>query len=351
MGYLRASLRRLGLVQPHVRYTTDTAQVSHFILVVIRQLRRASIRNVLTGLRRTSGVRQLEYQVYITTQRSSSLSSHSTSDMTSTETNGSAKFGDIPTAILHRTPWRPPVASSANGIYITLEDGKTIIDAVGGAAVSCIGNGHPAVVKAIKDQVDKMACESLSSQCMCLKLRVHQMCTICSSQMCPRRNWLTISSSRATEHSSRSGSSREVRFHVVLLVRPAPEMGSPPPSPVGSEAMEGVIKTARQYFFETGQPQRRRFIGRQLSFHGNTVSTLGLAYHPLRRLPYAPLLDTDTFHHVSPAYAARFQTKDETEEQYVERLRKELDDKFQELGPDTVIGCECLSSTGSLRAF
>ena len=110
--------------------------------------------------------------------------------------------------------------------------------------------------------------------------------------------------------------------------------------------MEGVIKTARQYFYEIGQTQRRRFIARQLSFHGNTVATLGLAYHPPRRAPYAPLLDTDTFHHVSPAYAARFQAKDETEEQYVERLRKELDDKFQELGPDTVIGCKspCLSA-------
>ena len=32
---------------------------------------------------------------------------------------------------------------------------------------------------------------------------------------------------------------------------------------------------------------------------------------------------------------------DETEEEYVERLKKELDDKFMELGPDTVIACKC----------
>ncbi len=106
--------------------------------------------------------------------------------------------------------------------------------------------------------------------------------------------------------------------------------------------MEGVIKTARQYFVDIGQPQRRNFIARQLSFHGNTVATLGLAYHPTRRAPYAALLDTQNFHHVSPAYAARFKGKDETEEEYVERLRKELEDKFLELGPDTVAGCEYL---------
>lgn len=51
-------------------------------------------------------------------------------------------------------------------------------------------------------------------------------------------------------------------------------------------------------------------------------------------------LDHESFHHVSPAYAKRFQRHDESEEQYVERLRQELDDKFQELGFDTVIGCK-----------
>jgi E3 ubiquitin-protein ligase TRIP12 len=50
-------------------------------------------------------------------------------------------------------------------------------------------------------------------------------------------------------------------------------------------------------------------------------------------------LDDKHFHHVSPAYAKRFQTQDETEEQYVERLRQELENKFIELGPETVIGC------------
>lgn len=63
-----------------------------------------------------------------------------------------------PTAILHRTPWRPPIARSAEGSYITLEDGRVLLDAVGGAAVACIGNGHPKVVQAIKEQVDKVSC-------------------------------------------------------------------------------------------------------------------------------------------------------------------------------------------------
>lgn len=50
------------------------------------------------------------------------------------------------------------MAARAEGIYIDLEDGRRIIDAVGGAAVACIGNNHPKVLQAIKDQVDKMSC-------------------------------------------------------------------------------------------------------------------------------------------------------------------------------------------------
>lgn len=95
-----------------------------------------------------------------------------------------------------------------------------------------------------------------------------------------------------------------------------------------------------QYFLEIKKPQRRNFIARHLSFHGNTLGTLSLASHAARRAPYEAILNHETFHHVSPAYAKRFQHADENEEQYVERLRKELEDKFEELGPDTVIGCE-----------
>jgi adenosylmethionine-8-amino-7-oxononanoate aminotransferase len=94
-----------------------------------------------------------------------------------------------------------------------------------------------------------------------------------------------------------------------------------------------------QYFQETNQPQRKKFIGRRLSYHGNTLATLSLSHHPGRRAPYEAILDRDNFHHVSPAYARRFQKANESEEQYVERLRKELEDKFIELGPDTVIAC------------
>lgn len=65
-----------------------------------------------------------------------------------------------PTNILHRTPWRPPVCVSGEGSYITLEDGRTLYDGVGGAAVTCIGNSHPKVINALKAQLDEFSCKS-----------------------------------------------------------------------------------------------------------------------------------------------------------------------------------------------
>src|ERR1700753_3479965 len=96
----------------------------------------------------------------------------------------------------------------------------------------------------------------------------------------------------------------------------------------------------QQYWYEIGQPGRKNFIARKLSYHGNTVATLSLSYHPARRLHYEAILNKEEFDHVSPAYAVRFKAVDETVEEYIDRLRDELDAKVQELGPETVVGCE-----------
>ena len=61
--------------------------------------------------------------------------------------------------VLHKTPVTPPIAVAAKGIYFDLEDGRHIIDAVGGAAVACIGSGHPEVVAAIREQAGKVSCK------------------------------------------------------------------------------------------------------------------------------------------------------------------------------------------------
>ena len=44
-----------------------------------------------------------------------------------------------------------PLAVRGEGLYLYDSTGKRYIDASGGAAVSCLGHGHPEVRQAIKD--------------------------------------------------------------------------------------------------------------------------------------------------------------------------------------------------------
>src|SRR5580658_7890456 len=49
-----------------------------------------------------------------------------------------------------------PVAVRGEGLFIYDATGKRYLDASGGAAVSCLGHGHPVVREAIKRQVDRL---------------------------------------------------------------------------------------------------------------------------------------------------------------------------------------------------
>ena len=55
---------------------------------------------------------------------------------------------------LHTTP---PVAVSGSGVWLTDANGKRYLDACGGAAVSCLGHGHPDVRAAMHAQIDQLA--------------------------------------------------------------------------------------------------------------------------------------------------------------------------------------------------
>ena len=50
-----------------------------------------------------------------------------------------------------------PVAVAGEGCYIIDFDGKRYLDGSGGAAVSCLGHGHPAVIEAVRSQVGDLA--------------------------------------------------------------------------------------------------------------------------------------------------------------------------------------------------
>jgi len=60
--------------------------------------------------------------------------------------------------VLHRSLREtPPKAIGGEGIWLIREDGRKVLDASGGAAVSCLGHGHPPVRAALHAQLDKLA--------------------------------------------------------------------------------------------------------------------------------------------------------------------------------------------------
>ena len=59
------------------------------------------------------------------------------------------------THILQRNPAITlPVAVRGKGVYLYDRAGREYIDASGGAAVSCLGHGHPDVLAAMRTQLD-----------------------------------------------------------------------------------------------------------------------------------------------------------------------------------------------------
>ena len=190
---------------------------------------------------------------------------------------------------------QPPLAVGGHGIYLTGANGQQYLDASGGAAVSCLGHGHPDVRAAMHAQLDELA------------------------------------------YAHTSFFTTQVAEDLAdLLVRHAPEgMDQVYFVSGGSEAVEAALKLARQYFVEIGQPQRQHFIARRQSYHGNTLGALAVGGNAWRRAQFAPLLiDVE---HVAPCYPYREQREDESPEQYGLRLAAELEDAIVRLGSDRVM--------------
>jgi adenosylmethionine-8-amino-7-oxononanoate aminotransferase len=179
------------------------------------------------------------------------------------------------------------------------KEGREVFDACSGAAVSCLGHRNERVIKAIVEQLET-GIPYLASSFWANEV-VEDLCKELI---------------RGTDG----------KMAKVFLT------GS------GSEAMEGTIKLSRQYYYEQDkQTPRVNFITRQSSYHGNTIGALSVSGHPARRAPYIPFLMKNV-HHISSCNPYRQQEKGESNPAFVARKAAELEKKFQELGPDTVIG-------------
>ncbi|QDS74078.1 hypothetical protein FKW77_009511 [Venturia effusa] len=210
--------------------------------------------------------------------------------------------------VMHRSLSHSPLlAKRASGINIYTSTGQRIIDATSGAAVSCLGHSHPAIIEAMKKHLDGSDA-------------VNYVATIMfTSSPAEELSKLLLESWEPPLRPTELQSTGKVYF-----------------CSGGSEANDSLMKLASQYHLENGQPQRTKFIARKQSYHGNTLGSLSLSHNLARITPYKGIMAKNTVHVPAPN-TYRDLLPSETSEQYVERLREEYESTIVREGADTFI--------------
>lgn len=205
-------------------------------------------------------------------------------------------MSQAPSRVFHRHLQASyPVAAAGEGPYLIDSAGKRYLDSSGGAAVSCLGHYHPAIVEAIREQLAKLEYAHTS--------------------------FFTSEPAEAlADDLIRHGPAGLERVYFVSG---------------GSEGVEAALKLAVQYHLECGRPDKNRIIARWQSYHGNTLGALSAGGNRLRRAQFSSLL-LDDIAHIEECYEYRGRRADESAEAYGLRMADQLEAEIQRLGPDNV---------------
>ena len=182
-----------------------------------------------------------------------------------------------------------------NGSYLFDAAGKRYLDGSGGPAVFCLGHAHREVNAAITHQLGEIAYAY---------------------------RYLFTSSALEGLTETVLRVSGGVFQNIVY-------------SGSGSEAVEGALKIALQHFAARGLMQKRRFIARRRSWHGNTLGALSVSDFEQRRRPFEGSLLEVTF--VSAANPYRM-PDGVSRKDLVPHLAAELERAILSGGPEHIAG-------------
>ena len=143
-----------------------------------------------------------------------------------------------------------PLAVSAQGSRIHLEDGSQVIDAISSWWVITFGHCEPALVRAVQDQAPKM-----------------DQVLFANFSHAPAQNLIQ----------ALKGLLPKELAYIFF-------------SDNGSTAVECALKMAVQSFRQKNQPQRKHFISFKNSYHGDTVGAMSVSGRGLFTRPYEELL-------------------------------------------------------------
>ena len=188
----------------------------------------------------------------------------------------------------------PPVAVRAAGATIWDADGRSYLDAAGGAVVVGIGHGRESVARVMAEQASRIA------------------------------------------YAHGTAFTSEPLEAYAAALAPRLPLDDPAIYPVagGSEAMESALKLARAYHLARGETERWIVFARWGSYHGNTLGALDLSGRKSLRRPYESWLGR--FRHVSAAYPYRAGEPGANALGDPEELATELERAIEAAEPGTV---------------
>lgn len=141
-----------------------------------------------------------------------------------------------PSHLFYLSSLRRPVVDRAEGIYLWTEDGRRFIDGSSGPVAVNLGYGNPAVLEAMRRQMEKTT----------FAYRLH------------------FENEPAEELARTLAERLPAGLDRIFFVSG------------GSEAVESCIKLARQWAVATGQKNRWKIIARMPSYHGGTYGSLAI---------------------------------------------------------------------------
>jgi len=189
---------------------------------------------------------------------------------------------------------RRPVVDRALGLHVWTRDGRRFIDAASGPVAVNLGYSNPAVLEAMKRQMERTT----------FAYRLH------------------FESEAAEELASTLADRLPDGMDRLYFLSG------------GSEAVESCIKLARQWAVGTGQPHRWKVIGRMPSYHGGTYGSLSVTGDGLLTDTFSDQIRMMT---TVPAPTAWRDRDNLSMEERGLRYADMLDEAIVEAGPESVL--------------
>ena len=167
---------------------------------------------------------------------------------------GSTDLAGVENVMLHFTPYEEdwsklPVIVSGDGCYVTDSEGKSYVDGLAGLFTTQVGHGRTELADVAATQMKELG-------------------------FFP--NW-SMHHPRSLELAAKISEIAPGDLNSTFFVSS------------GSEAVETVIKLARQYHKVNGDPGRYKVISRDVAYHGTTMGALSVTGLPDFKAPFEPL--------------------------------------------------------------